>query len=156
MTDVMIWDPIELLLWGFVAAMGIAIAILYFNRGKQKDNKWERTFLFGFAALFLCMTLSRLFFILSYFQVQGTYENHIFYGDYNNVGPLYEILIRLCWISSAIGMISFLYIFERFYMRTRYLLTITSIVFLALVIILPLLINFILKRLQEIYMQLYN
>lgn len=114
MAEVMIWNPIELVLWGIVLALGIVTAVLYYNRGKIRENKWEKTFLFGFAFLYFCVTISHVFYILSYFQIQGTYDNFTFYGNYSQVTPLYDLLLRLVWISSAIGILSFMFILKDF------------------------------------------
>jgi hypothetical protein len=134
---IIIRSPIDTFLWGVALTLGIFLSFLYYKRGRIVEFEWEKKFMFGFSGLFLFMGISRFFFLLSELMVDGYFINHTFYGDYNNFNPLHELFLRVCWISSILAQGIFFYVFEKFYRRTKYILTIIVIIFLVFITILP-------------------
>jgi len=133
----MVWDPLERYLWGIVFAMLIVGAILYFLRGKNRENFNERTILFGFGFYFIGFAFARFFYCLGDVFIPGIYMNNAFYGDYDKVKSSFEFFVRLNYISRSIGIALFLLAFEINFKRTKYILTTVQSIFIVLIIILP-------------------
>jgi len=128
MAIVMIWDPIERLLWGIGIAIALMCGVYFIYKGRKREIFNERIIMFGLASLPLSFAFSLLFTFLQVFNVQGTFINNIFYGDYDDYIPPYELLGRLSYISIGIGGIFFILAFDIIVKRTKYLLTIAFII----------------------------
>jgi hypothetical protein len=128
MAIVMIWDPVERLLWGIGIAIALMCGVYFIFKGRKREIFNERIIMFGLAILPLSFAFSLLFTFFQIFYVQGTFVNNIFRGDYNNTIPPYELLGRLSYISIGIGCVFFILAFDIIVKRTKYLLTITFII----------------------------
>ena len=120
----MIWDPIERLLWGIGIAIALMCGVYFIYKGRKREIFNERMIMFGLASLPLSFAFSLLFTYLQVFNVQGTFVDNIFYGDYDNYIKPYELLGRLSYISIGIGGVLFILAFDIIVKRTKYLLTI--------------------------------
>jgi len=138
MANVPIWDPSERFLWGIAIAIALMCGIFFIYKAKKRDVFNEKIIMFGLASLPLGFALSLTFTYFQVFQVQGTLINNIFYGDYVNINPLYELLGRLSYISLGIGGLFFVLAFDIIVKRTRYLLTIIYAILITIEIIFPL------------------
>ncbi|MFX1320508.1 MAG: hypothetical protein ACFFAQ_02580 [Promethearchaeota archaeon] len=128
MAIVMIWDPLERLLWGIGIAFALMCGVYFIYKGRKREIFNERIIMFGLASLPFSFAFGLLFTFLQVFQVQGTFVNNIFYGDYDNYISLYEHLGRASYISIGIGGIFFILAFDIVVKRTKYLLTIAFII----------------------------
>lgn len=93
--------------------------------------------MFGFSCLIFGWAFSFLFYYLSYYEISGTYVNHSYYADRENNSMLYITLIRFWYISLGIGYTIFTSVFEKYFKKTKYLLTILNIIFVLGAIFLP-------------------
>ncbi len=137
MADVMIWSPIDRILWGMAILLSLICAISYLNQGKKNDNLDERLISFGYSFDFFIATISIILLLLSELQIPGEYVNHTFYGNYDEASSLYEILVKYGWILSCSQFILFFYAFERFVKKTYYLITISNLICVVLLLVLP-------------------
>ncbi|MFX0024820.1 MAG: hypothetical protein ACFE8M_00275 [Candidatus Hermodarchaeota archaeon] len=137
MAIVPIWDPLERFFWGIALAIALMCAIYFIYKARKREVFNEKVIMFGLSSLPLGFALSLTFTYFQVFQVQGTFINNIFYGDYNIVKSPYEILGRLSYISLGIGLLFFILAFDIIIKRTRYFLTIIYAILIAIEIILP-------------------
>ena len=77
--------------------------------------------------------------------IQGVYINNIYYGDYRNLTPIQDILVKLALISFILGFFTFIFAFELIIRRSKFILSIIQLLFIVLILILPfeLIYNFI-------------
>ncbi|MFX0178702.1 MAG: hypothetical protein ACFE78_00855 [Candidatus Hodarchaeota archaeon] len=137
MAIVPIWDPLERFFWGIALAIALMCAIYFIYKARKREVFNEKVIMFGLSSLPLGFALSLTFTYFQVFQVQGTFINNIFYGDYDIVKSPYEILGRLSYISLGIGLLFFILAFDIIIKRTRYFLTIIYAILIAIEIILP-------------------
>ncbi|MFX0017086.1 MAG: hypothetical protein ACFFAK_06120 [Promethearchaeota archaeon] len=138
MVTVPIWDPSERFFWGIAIAIALMCGIYFIYKARKREVFNEKFIMFGLASLPLGFAISLIFTYFQVFQVQGTFINHVFYGDYDNITPLYELLGRLSYISLGIGALFFVLAFDIIVKHTRYLLTIIYAILIVIEIILPL------------------
>ncbi|MFW9942374.1 MAG: hypothetical protein ACFFFT_15150 [Candidatus Thorarchaeota archaeon] len=83
----MIFDPLE----RFLSSMAIFIlffcSIFHFSRGLKKENKNEKILMLGFGAFWFNIALTRLFFFIIDYFLEGTYI-----GDLNVIIQTYDIV----------------------------------------------------------------
>ena len=137
MAIVMIWDPVERILWGLGIAIALICGVYFIYKGRKREIFNERMIMFGLASLPLSFAISLLFTFLQVFNVQGTFVDNIFYGDYDNYITPYEHLGRASYISIGIGGIFFILAFDIIVKRTKYLLTIAFIILTGIEIYSP-------------------
>ncbi|MFX1493543.1 MAG: hypothetical protein ACFFBZ_04610 [Promethearchaeota archaeon] len=137
MAIVPLWDPLERFFWGIALAIALMCAIYFIYKARKREVFNEKVIMFGLSSLPLGFALSLTFTYFQVFQVQGTFINNIFYGDYDIVKSPYEILGRLSYISLGIGVLFFILAFDIIIKRTRYFLTIIYAILIAIEIILP-------------------
>jgi len=137
MAEVMIWSPLDRILWGVVFSISFICCLMYLNQGRKHKDINERRVSFGYSYVFVMSTSSLVFFLLSELQIPGTYIHHVFYGDYNATGVSYEIFIKYNWILAGSQFILFFYAFERYVKKTKYLITSSNIFLIVVLIILP-------------------
>ena len=137
MVIVPIWDPLERFFWGIALAIALMCGIYFIYKARKREVFNEKIIMFGLSSLPLGFALSLIFTYFQVFQVQGTFIDNIFYGDYNIIKSPYEILGRLSYISLGIGCLFFVLAFEIIIKRTRYFLTIIYVILIAIEIILP-------------------
>jgi len=137
MAEVMIFTTIDRILWGVAISLTFICALQYLKQGKKNDSVDDKLISFGYSYLFFGITLSTVFLLLSELQIPGAYTNHTFYGNYNEVSPTYEVLLKCAWVIGISDYIIFFYAFERIVKKTKYLITISNIIFIVLLIILP-------------------
>ena len=133
-TGVMIWDPLERFLWGIAITIAFVIGIYFIHIGEKREVFKERIIMLGLASLPLGFAFSLLFTFFQVLQVQGDFSNNVFCGVYNNYSR-YEFLGKLSYISLGIGGMFFVLAFDIIVKRTKYLLTITFIIIIALLIL---------------------
>ncbi len=137
MTEVMIWDPIDRLLWGVAISLLFLCSLVYLYRGINREAKNEKGIMYGFAGVLLGLAISRIFFFIADLQLAGTFKQGIFYGELDMSNLNYNFYLKCAYISTISGILFFTYNFERILKRTRFILTIISSTFLILVIISP-------------------
>jgi hypothetical protein len=103
----------------------------------EKESKKERRIMFGFAILFFTNGLLRIFYFFSDYMVIGGYTGHAFFGEYEIAYPIYELMLKLAYVSTIAGMALVFFEFEREMKRTKYSLTIVNIIFLIPTALLP-------------------
>ncbi|MFX0103100.1 MAG: hypothetical protein ACFFCS_26275 [Candidatus Hodarchaeota archaeon] len=118
-------------------AMGIVSSILYYLKGKQRENKMERILLSGMSILALSITVGIFFSLLADFQVEGFFIGTTFYGDYTVHGPLFKVFFMLFLVVSASGVVLFLFIIEFYVKRTKYIITTGGVSFLVISLLFP-------------------
>jgi signal transduction histidine kinase len=133
---VMIWDPIERLLWGCALTIAVMCGIYFIHIARKREVFNERVIMLGLASLPLGFACSLLFTFFKVLQIPGDFSNSIFTfcGSYNGDSPLYQILGKLSYISLGIGGMFFVLAFEIIIKRTKYLLTITFIIIIIIII----------------------
>ena len=137
MAEVMIFDQVNRFIWSSSIFVMILAGLLFLYRGYKQVKSNERTLMFGFAGLFIALAISQIFFYFSHFLIIGSYSDHAYYGDLSNVIPPYDILTKGGYVSGTFGITIFFLAFERIQKRTKYILTIYTIVVIVLVIIFP-------------------
>ena len=137
MVIVPIWDPSERFFWGIALAIALMCGIYFIYKARKREVFNEKIIMFGLSSLPLGFALSLIFTYFQVFQVQGTFINNIFYGDYDIINSTYEILGRLSYISLGIGGLFYVLAFDIIMKRTRYCLTIFYAIFTAIEIFLP-------------------
>ena len=137
MTEVMIWDPIDRLLWGIAISLLVICSILYFRKAKQKEIIKDKILFYGFSFFFICLAISRFFEYLSDFFISGTFRYFTFYGDYDKVSSEYSIFYKLSEIIYEIQFILIFIAFEVNIRRTKGLVSIIQIFLVILLIFLP-------------------
>jgi len=133
---VMIWDPIERLLWGYALTIAVMCGIYFIHIARKREVFNERVIMLGLASLPLGFAFSLLFTFFKVLQIPGDFSNSIFTfcGSYNGDSPLYQILGKLSYISLGIGGMFFVLAFEIIIKRTKFLLTITFIIIILIII----------------------
>ena len=137
MVIVPIWDPSERFFSGIALALALMCGIYFVYKARKREVFNEKIIMLGLSSLPLGFALSLIFTYFQVFQVQGTFINNIFYGDYDIIKSPYEILGRLSYISLGIGCLFFVLAFEIIIKRTKYFLTIFYAILIAIEIILP-------------------
>ncbi|MFX0100258.1 MAG: hypothetical protein ACFFCS_11805 [Candidatus Hodarchaeota archaeon] len=133
----MIWDPVEVLLWGGAIMLCIVGSILYLVRSRQRKIRREKFFFLGFAVYLLFSSISNSLVILADFHVVGIYTGTGFQGDYSSYDQLYVLLTSCSTIMGAAGTLLLLLMIEYFAKRTRYVLTIISSSFIVVALFFP-------------------
>ena len=133
----MIWNVYELFLWGFATALLIICSIQYLNKASKTDIVNEKLIALSYSSVWFGIALFVIFILLSDLQIQGTYENQTFYGNYKNVNLIYEILIRIANISVYLSFSFFFYAYDRISKRSKYFFTILNTIAIIIMIILP-------------------
>ena len=64
MTRIIMWSLMSVLLHGVVITLGMLVAVLYFYKGKQKEDVNDRVMLHGFASYILITIVFRYIFML--------------------------------------------------------------------------------------------
>ncbi|MFW9951908.1 MAG: sensor histidine kinase [Candidatus Thorarchaeota archaeon] len=135
-TSVMIWDPLERLMWGIALTIGITCGIYFILISRKREIFRERAIMQGLASLPLGFALSLFFIYFQALQINGALSDFIFCGNYEDViTPSYEILGKLSYASFGLGGAFFVFGFERIVNRTKYFLTLTFIVVILIEII---------------------
>lgn len=137
MTIVPIWDTLERFLWGIGLTLALMCGLYFIYKARKREVFNEKIIMYGLSSLPLGFALSLIFTYFQVFQVQGSFTNNMFSGDYDFVLPPYEILGRLSYISLGIGGLFYVLAFDIILKRTRYILTIIYAILIALEIFLP-------------------
>ena len=134
---VRVWDPIERFLSAVTITFIGMCALLYILRGRKRENYTERLMMYGIACLFIGFAVSFFFEYLRVFAIPGYIRNFTYYGDYDKVGSTYKILSQLVYVSGAVAFTFFVIVFEASVKRTKFILTICSIIIVVIIIVLP-------------------
>ena len=121
MVQVIVWDPVERLLWGITICILFINVLFYLRQRKKKDDPFIKAIFLGTVFIFLGLAVNRVFFYLSEFYVPGEIENYIFMGDYSQVEFFYELLLRISWISYATGFLFYMYFMENVVIKSKYI-----------------------------------
>jgi hypothetical protein len=131
----LLWDPVERFFYGIAVSLLIIGGIIYFIKARQRDNKNERILLYGFSCwMFGCFLLMGFSFLAD-FYFRGNYINYAFYGDVVDRPYIYNLLNLICLIGYMAGLMFFLFSFEIVAKKSKYLMTITELVFIVAMII---------------------
>lgn len=120
-------------IWGITSAILMFCGGLYYYRARQRDDLTQKRLIYGFACIFFFEGVSIIFFFLSY----AVYFDVLELEDYIIAYNLYFILMRMAYASQLLGIIVFIYSFERIYKKTKYTFTIINLFLLCLVFIGP-------------------
>jgi hypothetical protein len=135
MTEVLLFEPVNRFIWVVAILVLFICGLIYVFVGHKKERSEEKIMMLGCASLFIGLAITRIFFYFSDFHVIGDYSGHYYYGDYANTTSTYDILILGGYISGFVGIGLFLLSFEIVIKRTKYVLTLTNVVFIILIII---------------------
>jgi len=124
MTLSLLWNPMELLLWGIGISAHIFGAFFFFFRGRQKELLNEKIFLYGSGFLVLFTALHRLLFIIAEFQLTGDFINGGFYGEPSSENIFYKIFYIAAFTSSVLGFMFYIFALELNIRSTKFILTI--------------------------------
>jgi len=132
--NVMLWNPLERLLWGCAITVAVMCGIYFIHIARKRESVNERIIMLGLASLLLGFTFSLFFTFIQVLQLPGVFINNIYYGTYEyTVG--YIIFGKFSYISLGIGGMFFVLAFELIIKRTKYLLTTIFIIVIILIII---------------------
>ncbi|UCC18449.1 MAG: hypothetical protein JSV62_10060 [Promethearchaeota archaeon] len=135
----MIFDPLE----RFFSSMSIFLlficSITYFSRGFKRDKKNEKILMFGFGVYWLNIALTRIFFYISDYILEGTYTGDLsvilYTYDVGNYILLYFYLFLYIYIFLNATIIMVIFIWFSF--KTKHeLQAISSIMTIGLIIFL--------------------
>ncbi len=138
MSLVMVWTPIDRILWGIVILLFFICAIQYLNLGRRREDFNEKLISYSYSSIFFGLVFTVIFLLVSELLIPGTFRDLTFYGDYSKVDSLYKIMVKLMYFSIFGGFILCFYTFERLIKRTKYILTIFHSIILIFILILPL------------------
>jgi hypothetical protein len=123
----------ELFLWGVMVAILFVCGFYFINIAHKKEDYKERNVLYAFSCLFFGFALARAFYFLNKTQFQGVVIDLRFYGY---EGYSYsEIFNLLEGIAPLIIFACLVFVFEKTFIRTKYIFTISNIVFVFLIYI---------------------
>ncbi|MFX1390613.1 MAG: hypothetical protein ACFE9Z_11155 [Promethearchaeota archaeon] len=137
MVPVMVWDPIERLLWGIALSFAFYCGIYYINKGRKREIFNEKIILFGFASILIGFGFTLLFTFFQILFVPGNLIDNTFRGDYELTGIPYEIFGKLSYVSLGLCGMFFMLSFDIIIKRTKYLPTIGFFVLVIMVILAP-------------------
>ncbi len=135
MNEALIFDPLERALWIIVIFMTLLIGLLYLNRAYKNENRNEKLILYGFGMMFIfAITLNFIFYFLAIYFVEGHYVGHSFYAiaDESMFSNIFFHLASLSWV---IGATIFVFLFERVFKSTKYLLSVINMIGLYFMIV---------------------
>ncbi|MFX0046684.1 MAG: sensor histidine kinase [Candidatus Hermodarchaeota archaeon] len=131
---VMIWDPIERILWGCALTIAIMCGIYFIHIARKRDVFNERIIMLGLASLPLAFAFSLIFTSIQVLQIPVVFSDNIYCGVYED-NPGYEFFGKLSYVSFGVGGMFFVLAFEIIIKRTKYLLTTTFIIIIVIVFI---------------------
>jgi len=131
---VMIWNPLERLLWGCALTIAVMCGIYFIHIARKREIFNERIIMLGLASLPLGFAFSLFFTYIQVLQLPGDFINNVFSGSYED-NPGYAFFGKLSYISFGIGGMFFVFAFEIIIKRTKYLLTITFIIIIIIIIV---------------------
>ena len=139
MVDMVIFDPINRLVWAMAIFVIISCGAYFLIRGIKKEKFEERLVMFGFSGVFIGQGIQRILYYISDYLIIGTYNNssHVFSGDYNNTIDPYFAIVELGYLSFLFSMIFFFFAFESVIKKTKYILTILNGLFIVAFFLLP-------------------
>lgn len=139
MAEVMIWSPMDRILWGITLILLLIAALKYLFLAYKKENSEEKLISIGFSAIFFGFIIFIVFILIAESLIPGKFVNDTLYGNYDKAleNPYYIIFWKMYHFFWFFGMILFYYAFERIIRHTKYLITISWSFGLILIIILP-------------------
>ena len=132
--NVMIWNPLERILWGCALTIAVMCGIYFIHIARKREIFNERIIMLGLASLPLGFAFSLFFTYIQVLQLPGVFFNNVFSGIYDD-NIVYAFFGKLSYISFGIGGMFFVFTFEIIIKRTKYLLTITFIIIIIIIII---------------------
>ncbi len=150
MVEVLLFDPLERALWILVIVKDLLFGPFFIYRGHKTKVRSERLILYGFG-LYVLISLGFGFILLylNRFFLEGSYINHSFYYDFNEmliIENFLNIYYYLYFILVFIGGFIFIFLFERAIKSTRYLFSLSNLIFGVLIFI-----DFNIGIIQSIY-----
>jgi len=131
---VMIWNPLERILWGCALTIAVMCGIYFIHIARKRDVFNERIIMLGLASLPLGFAFSLFFTYIQVLQLPGVFLNNVFSGSYDD-NIVYAFFGKLSYISFGIGGMFFVFTFEIIIKRTKYLLTLTFIIIIIVIIV---------------------
>ncbi|MFX1390870.1 MAG: hypothetical protein ACFE9Z_12470 [Promethearchaeota archaeon] len=125
-------------MWGITFALYFVCVCLYLYRGRERETFHEKIIYFGFSLYILFFGLTRLFAVLLDLSFDGFYIDLVFYGDMSIINFETGLFTRLINISASLSVIMLTLTFELYLRKTRYFLSVISIIFALITIIAPL------------------
>ena len=107
----MIFDPFERFLSSMAIFILFVCSILYLTRGFKKEDKNEKFLMFGFGVFWLVVALTRLFFYVIDYFLEGTYN-----GDLNVIIQTYNVV-------NYILLYFYLYLYSYIFITTIIVIT---------------------------------
>lgn len=137
MTEILLFTPLDRLLWGVAITVLIVCGIYYLVQAKKKETREERIITYGFSMYFLCYAVVRIFFFLSEFFNIGRYVGHFYYGEPGMVYPLQNTFAQWAYIFGIIDLVCVFFVYEYSIKKTRFVLTGISLIILTIMFIVP-------------------
>lgn len=132
MVYVMIWNPLERLLYCFAIFLGFYNTILFIIRAKNQENEGDKIIMQGIALAVGFLNIGQCFIFLSCFYFEGFIDNYIFLGDVFNRPYIYNFLNVLGNTISRAGILFMALKWEKVIKKTKFSV---SIIILILMII---------------------
>ncbi len=130
MSEVIIFSLVDRLLWGVVITVLFICGMHFLYSSRKSEFLNEKNIKLGFSSMFFSFALTRIFYYIMELQIEGRYENHVFYGDYDKITPAFEIFFKCGMISILIGAIFYFLAFEKAVKGTKYIFSTSTIILL--------------------------
>ncbi|MFX1500246.1 MAG: ATP-binding protein [Promethearchaeota archaeon] len=137
MSEVKIFDPLELTFRGLAIASLLVAGLFFFYKGQKKNNFDEKILSFGFGSYFIGLAISQFLYPLSLYFLPGTYEDNAFFGNYDKAPSIYFNLVIAIRIAYAVGALLFIFSFEIITKKTKYTISIIQVILIIIITFLP-------------------
>lgn len=107
MTEVIIWTPIERVLWMVGIFIAFTGGIKYYKRARNTEQESERRILFGLAIYLLLVSIGSSFFYLARYYHVGMFNGVAYIGIFDEtLSPVAELLLigHICNIGAGIAI----------------------------------------------------
>jgi hypothetical protein len=137
MADILIFNPLNRIIWSFTIILLFLCGISYYYRGKKSKTPNDKYLLYGFSALLIGIATHRLSFFISDFYAVGYYIGNEFYGYYNISDPIYSNLVSAGYLAFFISMTISIVMFESVLKESKYFFSFLSFIALMTFIYIP-------------------
>ncbi|MFX1394351.1 MAG: hypothetical protein ACFFAH_12360 [Promethearchaeota archaeon] len=137
MADITVISVFDVYLIGIATILTLITAIQYFGLAKRKGNINEKSILKAYASVFVIFTIYLILLNFSFLSLDGKYVNHIYWGSYENPSLIFVWLTKFTLIFFYLALIFYFYTYEKILNKKIYIATISCILIIILIIILP-------------------
>lgn len=132
MTEAVIWNPVERLLWGVTITLMTITIFLFLQKARKSVEMKEKVALNGFVGLLSGLTIERIFRFFADFLIDGNFSTFEFYGDLGILTSLFILFVKIALISYMIGFLIFIFSFELIYRKTKFIITIIQLIIIVI------------------------